>query len=99
MLRRKGEGNDKREAAVGGVEGKLHLVARDARQIDPGDDAFRRAEAQHDGQPVLADIGEIQAIGLAEDAADRVELVHHAVEQDEMIGTGASADRLRRWPR
>ena len=86
------EGRGKREgqAALGGVEGRTPSVARDARQIDPGDDAFRLAEAQHDGQPVVADVGEVQAIGLAENAADRVELVHHAVEQDEMIGAGGA---------
>ena len=44
------------------------------------------AEAQNGGQPVFANIGEFQPVRFAQHAADRVELVHHGIEQHQMIG-------------
>src|SRR5262245_2173491 len=70
--RRKRQGH----APLRRVESELHLVARDYRQVDPREDALRRSVLEDRGQAGLADVGELQAFWLAEDAAHGIEFVN-----------------------
>ena len=77
----------KRQSLVRGVERELLAIARDAGEVDPHEDALGVAESERRGDPlgVTPHVGEPKLRRLAEQAANRVQLVHHAVEEHRAV--------------
>ena len=98
----KGRGQLEGQPLVGRVESELLLVARNAREVDPGQVTVGLAEAQVDAHAPWRELGETHLAGLAEHAAQRVDLVDEVVEQDPaiapaglLVGVGRAGRRHR----
>ena len=84
-LRRNGDGKLRVTRSLRAVEGELHFVPGDARQIQPVDRHGQLAELEVDGELTALHVDVFQARRLTEDTADGVELVDQGVQQDRVV--------------
>src|SRR5512135_2173605 len=77
-----------RGAAVRAVELPGLPVAGDAGQVDPRGDAFDVAKPEDGRDARRPDPGELEAIRVAEQAANPIQLVDHAVEDPVTVDPG-----------